>query len=74
MVRLISAAGGSHGNAFRHNTMAMGSPEREELGGALPAFDGQATSHPLQEVPDASAPQGGALRLETRPLGCPLSG
>jgi hypothetical protein len=40
MVRLISAAGGSHGNAFRHNTMAMGSPEREELGGALPAFDG----------------------------------
>ena len=56
MVRLISAAGGSHGNAFRHNTMAMGSPEREELSGALLAFDGETHPHPLEEVPDASAP------------------
>jgi len=53
MVRLISAAGGSHGNAFRHNTMAMGSPEREELGGALQVLTGSS----LQEVPDASAPR-----------------
>jgi hypothetical protein len=33
----------------------MESPEREELGGALPAFDGQAPPHPPQEVSDASA-------------------
>ena len=32
------------------------SPEREEPSGALPAFDGEAHPHPLQEVPDSSAP------------------
>ena len=35
---------------------AMESPTREEFGGALRAFDGEALLHPLQEIPDTNAP------------------
>jgi hypothetical protein len=34
----------------------MESPTREEFGGALRAFDGEALLHPLQEIPDTNAP------------------
>jgi hypothetical protein len=35
---------------------SMESPEREDFGGALLAFDREATSHPVQKVSHASAP------------------
>src|SRR6185369_270280 len=50
--------GGEVAHAGTHPSPAcwpMESPEREELGGALPAFDGQAPPHPPQGVSDASA-------------------
>jgi hypothetical protein len=53
------SSGGEVAYTRAHSSAAgwsMESPEREELSGALLAFDGEAHPHPLQEVPDASAP------------------
>ena len=53
------SSGGEVAYTQAHSSAAgwsMESPEREELSGALLAFDGEAHPHPLQEVPDASAP------------------
>ena len=53
------SSGGEVAYTRAHSSAAgwsMESPEREELSGALLAFDGEANPHPLQEVPDASAP------------------
>jgi hypothetical protein len=52
------SSGGEVAYTRAHSSAAgwsMESPEREELSGALLA-NGEAHPHPLQEVPDASAP------------------
>lgn len=50
----------------------MGYSKREESGGALLAFDGQASPHSSPQVSRASAPQGSPLGSQYRVLGCQL--
>ena len=53
------------------------SPEREEPGGALRAFNWEAHPHPLQEIPDASAPSQPHLTgplYDRRHLSTPFAG
>jgi hypothetical protein len=69
----------AHAGAHSWSTCwEMGCSKREESGGALLAFDGQASPHSSPQVSRASAPQGSALRrntggLRARSPRCPLT-